>query len=303
MSVEIYTPEDCAPQMFEEYLNGKEKGTTTYNAEIDEFWKWRRQEFNVLTGYANEGKSLFFKQLSMIKALEENVKFICSSPEDYPPEEYFDDMIHTLSGKSTDKDRSNYLSNPDEYNYYLELIKDKFIFVYIKPPDNTIKLTLKVFEEIIQKDGNIYGCLIDPLIKFSRPKDMSDRDDIYASHITTLGVDFARRNNVSTTLVMHQLTPIMDSNGLYPKPNMYRVKGGGTWADGCDNVLYVHRPNYSKDKVDPSVVFGSQKIKKQKLVGVPGDYAIKFNRQTNRFTDLEGKDLFNFEKYKYGKSN
>ena len=42
---------------------------------------------------------------------------------------------------------------------------------------------------------------------------------------------------------------------------MYRIKGGGSWSDGFDNVLSVWRPNYAKDKIDSEVQFASQKIK------------------------------------------
>ena len=55
---------------------------------------------------ANEGKSEILKQICLIKSLEENKKFVFYSPEDFPPEEFYDGMIHTLSGMSTDKDRN-----------------------------------------------------------------------------------------------------------------------------------------------------------------------------------------------------
>lgn len=294
MSVEIYKPEDCIDEMLHDFKNGKVKGSTTHNAEIDEIWKWRKEEFNIWTGYSNEGKSLFLKQLSLIKAIKDNWKFVFCSPEDYPPKEFYDDMIHTLSGKSTDKDRINYLKDEELYKKYFNMIKDNFIFIYIRPPENTIKNVLREFENYMEKN-HVDVFVIDPLIKFSRPKDLSDRDDIYASYTTTLCVDFSRKTNTCVNLVMHQVTPSLGENGLYPKPNMYRVKGGGTWSDGCDNVLYVQRPNYAKDKIDPLVIFGSQKIKKQKLVGVPGDFHMKFDRLTNRYTDMEGYDLFKFE--------
>jgi hypothetical protein len=38
------------------------------------------------------------------------------------------------------------------------------------------------------------------------------------------------------------------------------------------------------------VVFSSQKIKKQKLVGVPSSVRMKFNRKTNRYNSMDGYD-------------
>ena len=203
--VDIIRPLDCAEAMFHALINGKIKGTTTYNSDIDQCWTWREQECNIWTGYANEGKGVAIKQLTLKKSLEENKKFIFCSPEDFPPEEFFDDLIHTLSGQTTDKDYPNVI-HPDLYHYCLELIKDKFIFLYIKPPHNTIKGLLEEFRAIC-KNEDIFGCIIDPLIKFARPKNFSERDDIYASYIGSICVDFARETNTSLHLVMHQLTP------------------------------------------------------------------------------------------------
>ena len=239
--------------------------------------------------------SLFLKQLCLIKALEEGKKFIFCSPEDYPPEEFFDDMIHTITGGSTDKDKSSYISK-SLYDKAFNLIKDKFIFLYIKPPMNTMENVLAKMQEIIDST-DIYGCIIDPILKFTPSENAPERDDRYAGYIGTLLVDFARRNNISLHLVMHQNTPKMLETGLYPKPNMYNVKGGGSWNDGCDNLLFIQRPLYAKDKLDTSVVFGSQKIKKQKLVGIPQEVRLKFNRQSNRYLDENDQDLFYFDKF------
>lgn len=294
--IEIYKPGECYDKMLEQYHKGKVKGTTTYNKQIDEAWTWRLQEFNIWTGYANEGKSLFLKQLCLIKALEEGKKFIFSSPEDYPPEEFFDDMIHTISGGSTDKDRKNYISK-ELYDKCFELIKDKFYFLYIKPPFNTIETVLQQMEELIKKE-DIYGCVIDPILKFTPSEKAPERDDKYAGYIGTILVDFARRYNISMHMIMHQNTPkLIESTGLYPKPNMYNVKGGGSWNDGADNLLFIQRPQYAKDKIDDTVLFGSQKIKKQKLVGIPQEMKFKFNRMTNRYTDQNDQDIFYFDKF------
>jgi twinkle protein len=62
------------------------------------------------------------------------------------------------------------------------------------------------------------------------------------------------------------------------------IKGGGTFADKADNVLFVWRPNRALDFRCTKVVFGSQKIKKQKLVARPMDIDnIDFDFKTNRY--------------------
>ena len=294
--VEIITPESCKEQMENEYVNGPIKGTTTYNKELDNAWTWRPGEYNIWTGYANEGKSEMLKQLCLIKALEENKMFLFASPEDLPASEFYAGFIHTLSGYSTDKDRDNYISKR-LYDYCFDLIKDKFVMVNIKAPHNTIENTLDTFEELIDKYKNVAGVIMDPILKFTPSKNAPDRDDKYSAHIGMLACQFALDNMTSIHLVMHQLTPKLDNNGMYAKPNMYAVKSGGSWADGVHNMLYVQRPNYAQDKLDDSVIIGSQKIKKQKLVGVPQDVLLKFNRKTNRYKMEDGRDMFNFNKF------
>ena len=298
IKAKIYKVEDCLEDMLFDLENGKKKGTTTYNQSLDQCWTWREQEFNIWTGFSNEGKSLFFKQLALDKAIKENKKFAFCSPEDYPPSEFYDDMIHTLTGLTTDKDRKNRVKT-ELYKDVAHLINELFYFVYVEPPNNTIKGVLERFKQLHEVEG-LYGCVIDPLLKFSRPKNFSERDDIYASYIGSICVDFARQTNTSLHLVMHQLTPRIDDNKKYPEPSMYTMKGGGSWADGADNVLSVWRPHYAQNKEDSEVQFASQKIKKQKLVGIPQRFKIRFDRVSNRYVDFEtGVPLFQFDKWIY----
>lgn len=240
--------------------------------------------------------SMLIKNLALFKALEEDWRFLFCSPEDYPAHEFFDDMIHSITGKSTDKTNPRGTVSKEDYVKAAKRIEKNFKFVYLKPPDNTIKDVLDEFSFIIAKE-RVDAAIIDPLIKFTRPKSI-DRDDLYASYVTSMLTDFARTNNISLHLVMHQLTPTVDERGYYPKPSAYRIKGGGTWMDGTDNILSVWRPKYAKDKLDPEVVVSSQKIKKQKLVGMPQDVTFKFDRMTNRYTDLEGRPIYDFNEQK-----
>lgn len=298
MKVHISTPQDCLSAMLYDLENGKRKGETTHNPHIDQCWTWRKEEFNIWTGYANEGKSKFIKELCMPKALRDDWKFAFCSPEDYPASEFFDDMIHTLSGLSTDKDRRKPIRK-ELYTDIVNRIKDSFYFVYVDPPNNTIKGVLEQFR-ILNDTVQLDGCIIDPLLKFSRPKGFTDRDDIYANYVGGICVDFARKTETSLHLVMHQVTPKKEPDKRYPEPSMYSMKGGGSWADGCDNVLSIWRPNYASDKQDSEVEFASQKIKKQKLVGMPQRLKMKFDRVSNRYIDYTtGKPIFDFDKMIY----
>lgn len=291
-----FTPYTEEEEMFKLLREGRSKGTSTYIDIIDPLWTWRDGEVNILSGYANQGKSLILKQLCLIKALEEEKKFVFYSPEEIPYSETFDDMIHTLSGKSTDKDNPNFISE-DLYKYCLDLIKDKFIFLYIKPPQNTLEEIFSSTKKIMEKK-DIYGIVIDPYVKLTRSNKTPERDDLAAAYLLNIMNDFSKTIGISSFLVMHQQTPKIQENGLYPKPNMYSIKSGGTFADTADNVLAMWRPFYAKDKIDPTCIFSSEKIKKQKLVGVPGEQEMSFDRKTNRYCYPNSTDsLYNWDKW------
>jgi len=299
MEIKIFRPEDCIEDMLYDLEHGKVKGSTTYVNEIDQFWTWRKGELNIHTGMANEGKSKMIRFLSLIKMLEEGWQFAFNSPEDFPPKEFYDDIIHTLSGKTTDKSNLyNELINKELYMYCYELIKNNIIFSYIKPPHNTIENALKEFTKL-KEEMDIDGFILDPMMKFSKSKNAPDRVEEYSTYAVTLLGDFARTTESSVHLIIHQLTPTKsEKNGLYNKPNMYTIRGGGQIADGSDNVLILQRPQYAKDKLSTETLFGSDKIKNQKLVGIPGDVLFSFDRKTNRYcyhnTDIS---IYNFNKH------
>lgn len=292
----IQTPEDVLGEMLLELEKGREKGSTTFINDLDKCWKWRKSETNLWVGMSNEGKSAYLRFISLVKALEDNWRFAFYAPEDYPAKEFYDDMVHTLTGLPTDKDHPMCITE-ELYRKAIDLIKDKFHFVYIKPPKNTIQEVLEQFAGLME-DYDLDAVIIDPFVKCTRPAEHMQRDDLYAAFVGGMCMDFARAWNVSLHLVMHVITPEIDSNGYYVKPNMYRIRGGGTHAETHDNVLFVQRPKYAKDKLDPTVLFGSQKIKKQKLVGIPQEFMMGFDRKTNRYVNHDtGENLYNFDKW------
>jgi len=291
----VLTMDDCIEEMKYDLVHGKEKGSPTHIANLDNAWTWRMGEFNIWTGYVNEGKSLFLRFLCLVKGIMDKQKCAFYAPEDYPAKEFFDDILHTASGLSTDNSIQNHISEKQYIETY-NLMKEYFYFVYLRPPHNSLINIFKEFMPLI-KDEGVRACIVDPLIKVARPKEFMNADDKYAGYVTTLATDFSRRMNISLHLVMHQLTPRLQENGLYASPTYYNIKGGGTWADGCDNVLAIQRPAYARDKIDDEVIFSSMKIKKQKLVGLPQDIKFRFDRKSNRYVDhLTKKQIFDFEK-------
>jgi twinkle protein len=289
--------------MLQNFRKGKEAGSKTYVRDLDQIssggiqnkmWSWKVGEFNLWTGYNNEGKSQFLIFLCVLKAINEGWKFAFFSPENYPPDEFFDDIIHTILGKSTDRFYKNFDVSEQEYLKAFDMVKDNFYFVYPEKngvPDFTIDQIESVFEYLVwEKD--VKAVVVDPYIKIRHEMTAGEPEHLYASRFMMDRINFTRKNNVSYHLVMHQTTPRKEKDGNYPPPSLYQIKGGGTFADSTDNSISVWRPNRATDPNDTTVIIKTDKIKKQKLVGIPFEITIDFNRKKNRYMGKDGFDYF-----------
>jgi twinkle protein len=229
-----------------------------------------------------------------LKAINEGWKFAFFSPENYPPDEFFDDIIHTILGKSTDRYYKNFDVSEKEYLNAFDMVKDSFFFVYPEKngvPDFTIDQIESVFEFLVwEKD--VKAVVVDPYIKIRHEMTAGEPEHLYASRFMMDRINFTRKNNVSYHLVMHQTTPRKEKDGNYPPPSLYQIKGGGTFADSTDNSISVWRPNRATDPNDTTVIIKTDKIKKQKLVGIPFEITIDFNRKKNRYMGKDGFDYF-----------
>jgi hypothetical protein len=288
--------------IIKQFREGKKLGTKTYVSDIDSVsinssfssraWSWMEGEVNLWTGYNNEGKSQLLIFLSLLKALNEGKKFAFFSPENFPPIDFFDDIVHTLLGKTTDRTNSLFDMREDEYVNALERVMDLFFLVHpVKDgkPDFRIEVIDDVFKYLIW-EYDVFGVVVDPYIKIRHEMMIGEQEHQYASRFMMDRVLFARENNVSYNIVMHQLTAQKKEDGNYYKPSLYSIKGGGTFSDSADNVITVWRPFRGSDPLSTKVSFISEKIKKQKQVGVPFRVDMDFNRKKNRYMSLNGRD-------------
>jgi twinkle protein len=187
-------------------------------------------------------------------------------------------------GKSCDPFYANNYMSLEEYNLGLDFVQDHFFVIY---PDKDFKIDT-IFEKtnyLIRKRG-IKTLIIDPYNTIEHLMNSGEREDLYISRFMSKLKRFAVEKQVSVNLVAHQLTAKKNErdDGRYFCPELNNIKGGGTFADKADNVLFVWRPNRALDFKDPVVIFGSQKIKKQKLVGIPQNIeCIDFNVKQQRY--------------------
>lgn len=288
----LFSAYDVKDSMLNSYRNGQKRGTTTYVNCLDIAWTWRGGEVNLWTGYQNEGKTLMLNQLCVIRSINEDAKVGVFSPENMPLDDFYNDIIEMYIGKSADPYYSKNYMNETEFNKGLEFCENNFFLIY---PEKDFKLE-SIFERakyLVKKKG-IRTLIIDPYNTIEHKIRSGEREDLYISRFMAQLKRFAVEYDLSINLVAHQLTARANEKdgGRYYKPNLNNIKGGGTFADKADNVLIVWRPNRALDFKDREVIFASQKIKKQKLVGIPQDVeGILFDIRTNRYVFQGEKPL------------
>ena len=287
----VFEVDDVIESMLDGFENGQERGTTTYIPQVDNAWTWRSGEVNIWTGYQNEGKSLFLNQLSTIKAYYDGWKFGVFSPENMPMKDFFNDLVEMYIGKSSDPYYKNNQMTKDEYLEAINFVKRHFFLIYPKKNFNLDSIFERA--KFLVKTKGIRSLIIDPYNTVQHKMGRGEREDLYISRFMSELKRFAVDNKISVNLVAHQVTPQKDEGGRYYKPDVNRIKGGGTFSDKADNVMFVWRPYRALDFSNTSVIFGSQKIKKQKLVGIPQEVEnIEFNIKEQRYY-FEGYSPFN----------
>jgi twinkle protein len=319
----IQNLEDFEQEFFDMVVNGQIKGTTTYYDAVDQIWKWRKKEVTIITGYANEGKSTVYLQLAMAKAKHDGDKFLVYTPENMPQAEFIDDLVQCYVGKTLDSESSNQATE-QEIREAFDFVKKHFFLI---SPEEGVATT----EDIIaaataaKRSHGIDHLVIDPYNMVVHDFKIGDREDLYVSKFMTKLKMMAIKLSISVALIAHQVTPEYPDKKTrnFRPPSMYKIKGGGTFADKADNVLTFWRPFFThatfmeefvaetderlcrfiqnammseRQKVFHLRTIGilkSEKIKKQKLVAQRGSCIMKFDVDTGRYSAIEfdGNDI------------
>ena len=271
------------------FKTGQARGETTHFPTIDEHFRWKRGELTLMHGIMNQGKSTMVMQLCLMKAVFCGYKYAFFSPEQDPPDDFYDDLIHMYLGGNTQMYYANQVSE-DEYIRGMNFVKDHFFYIYPENESPTPEYINARFVEVIKKH-NVDGCIIDPYNQLDNDiKRNGGREDLYLSAFLSQQKRLAQQFKIFMIIVAHPKGNLSkNGRGDYEKPNVYDLAGGAMWSNKCDNVLCTHRPYYTSEKERRDVQFTSQKIKKQKLCGTPGDVELIFKRSTMRYYEMNGQ--------------
>ena len=282
----VFSVSDVEGLMIDSFHNGKVKGLSTGYPTLDPHYTFRMAEFDVFTGIPGHGKTSFCFQLMMNGSILYGWKWGLFSPENYPITELYETLVEMYIGKTSDIESSQRMSMT-EYSVGMKFVNKHFFVVY--PEDSfSLKNVLDKFKHLVLRKG-IKGVLVDPFNQLDH--DLKGLTE--ALHVAkTLNEirRFTKNYHLKFIVVAHPITMRSDKGiGDNEVPTAYRIAGGSNWFNKADNIITVHRPN-PKDFRDTTVDIHVQKIKFQKLVGVPTGTPVKLNyhRPSNRFKIFGG---------------
>jgi hypothetical protein len=270
--------DDIFAQMVKEYHSGREKGQTTHNKYLDPYFKWMPGYTSVITGWPGHGKSQLFFELLLLRAVFKGKKSVIWPSENMPAKRFFQGIIHTFTGRPTDKSQANHLSEA-EYRRAAEYVREHIIL--LDPPTGmpyTPSHMLAYCEAAIAKYGGaqdkfgIAHCLLDPWNKQDHTaKAKMGGDEPYLVHTVGLCTKWSMDTGQSLVLTAHpkRENENMGYGKSRPVPNGGTISGGQTWENMAHYVGAMHRP-FDWIEGNTQAAFYSHKCKDERDVAKRG---------------------------------
>lgn len=276
----VYYVDDIFTSMLDNFRKGVQLAPTTRIDVMDEYFRWKKGEINLCTGYGNHGKSFFMLQLMLIKSIYDGWKWAVFSPENFPANDFYDDLIEMFVGKWL-KDMSE-----EEYIEACLFIDQHIFYVY---PDNQhdIQSIHEKFRHLVLKKG-VDGVMVDPFNQLDHNQKAFQREDQYLSEVFKDIKRFALLNNISYNIVAHPKNPTYQQDKSLPIVDMYDIAGGAAWGNKMDNILSYYRPNFHVDKNSPQVSVYVQKLKRKRTGGQLGHFDLTLIWSRKRYSDAFG---------------
>jgi len=294
----IYYLDNVFPQMLEKFRKGVTLGDTTRFGGFDDYFRWKKGDINIITGYANAGKTSFMLQLMLTKSIYDGWTWAVFSPENYPANDFYEDLIEMYTGK--------WISNMSEDEYIQACLFIDLHFYYVYPEwEHDLESIHEKFRYLILKKG-IDGVLIDPFNQLDKNQKAYERDDQYISNTLKDVKRFALLNGVSYNIIMHPKTPQYNQDKSLPVVDMYDIAGGAMTGNKADQIISYYRPNFHIDKNDGNVQIHVQKVKRKRTGGKLGTFDLYLDWATKRYRDDSGNifcDPIKAEKIKFREEN
>jgi hypothetical protein len=230
-----------------EHLKEIRKGSIKEGAgyglpEVDEYFRFKPSNFNVILGHANVGKTTVALYLMLVQAQKNDIKWLVFSSEN-ESHSVIRKLVEFLVAKPINK------VSEEEFNKWTEWVNDRFKFI-----DCNKLYTYRSLLDVAKAVHNAWkfqGFFIDPynsLIKDRKQMEGISGHD-YDYEATTEMRLFCKENNVSIWLNTHANTqalrikhPLGHEYVGHPIPPLASdVEGGGKFVNRADDFIVIHR--------------------------------------------------------------
>ena len=213
---------------------------------LDEHFRFKYGDFNIILGHANVGKTSLVLYLMTLYALKHKIKWLVFSSEN-EPYSIIRKIVEFLEGEPINK---------IEETHYKERVK--WIDEHFKFVDASKLYTYKSLLDLAQhvkKAWDYQGFLLDPYNSLNKDKEVLKgiSGHEYDYQATSEIRIFCKENNISTWVCTHaatEATRMKHPKGHYYEghpmpPSAASVEGGSKFLNRCDNFLVCHRYIYS----------------------------------------------------------
>ena len=271
------------------FRNGYESVQSTGVIELDEYFKFKKGEVTVLTGYGNYGKSQYMKFLMLLQVLIFKKKICIFSPEEYPAHEFYHDFVEMYIGDNC-LPSNPYRIKEERYLEIYDLISKSIFFIYPQEGNSSPEHIKQIFLEMIIKE-KVDFCVIDPFNQLDNDYNSAGSTAKYLERILGDLGRFTTQNQTNLLIIAHPKAPKEKDKqtGNYACPDVYDINDGAMWNNKVDNILVFHKPYMQTDPESPACEHYSKKIRRQKIVGKKGSFSFEFDRKKRRFI-YDGKD-------------
>lgn len=276
----IHEIDDIFPSMLENFRNGVPLAPTTRFPETDEYWRWKKGDVALITGYANWGKTMYILQMMLTKSIWDGWKWGVFCPENYPANDFYDDLIEMYAGKWLDK------MSEEEYVAAAHFIGQHIFYVYPEDKHDITSIHEK-FRYLVMKKG-IDGVLVDPFNQLDHNQKAYQREDQYLSEVLKDMKRFALLNAVVYNIVAHPKNPHYSEGKVLPVVDMYDIHGGSMWGNKADLIISYHRPRFHEDKNSKEVEVYVQKLKRKRTGGKLGNFPLFLDWGKKRYMQPDG---------------
>jgi len=279
----IHRAGDMKEDLLFSFKHGQARGETTHIKELNPHFTWKPGFLYCGTGYPSHGKSEGTRYLALLKSVFEGKKWGFYVPEEFPAKSFWNSLIHTYVGKTTDPEYPQYQMSIEEYKSAIDFIHEHFFFVHNHLGNHTPEY-LRQVTRLLHDTYKIYGFVKDPWNKCAHlwPKGVS-RDDQYLSIELPKEQLLARELQIVQIINAHPHGIKREKGKPWPVPDAGNLAGGVIWEAMCDVIYTWHRSNFWYNKADTLTELHIHKVKEQKLVGIPGSVEFDYDRPSARY--------------------